>query len=291
MVSVLHEGVLELVRGRPEFVADLLRQLLGAEVPAFSEARLTDGTLTEVVPAEYHADAVVLFVEERPVLGAIVEAQLQRDERKRYTWPQYAVGARARHECPFVVIVVTPDPTTARWASEPIEIGGGNLYRPYVVGPQGIPVIVDPDRAAREPELTVLSAIAHGQGEPETAVAVALAAAAAVSPLPDRQRELYSAVIEAALSDAARKALEMLPQTQKFLSESQRHSYERGVAEGEARGKAEGKASALLQILAQRGLAITAEQQQRIAGCTDLGTLDRWLSRVLAVSSVEELLG
>lgn len=47
MVSLLHEGVLELVRGRPEFVADLLTQLLGVEVPPFSEARLTDGTLTE----------------------------------------------------------------------------------------------------------------------------------------------------------------------------------------------------------------------------------------------------
>ena len=61
-----------------------------------------------MVPAEYHADAVVLFVEDRPVFGAIVEAQLQRDERKRYTWPQYAVGARARHECPFAVISPAP---------------------------------------------------------------------------------------------------------------------------------------------------------------------------------------
>ena len=67
-----------------------------------------------------------------------------------------------------------------------------------MVGPQGIRVIVDPDRAVREPELTVLSAIAHGQGDPETAVAIALAAAQAVSPLPDEQRELCSGVIEAA---------------------------------------------------------------------------------------------
>ncbi len=87
MPSVLHEGVLELVRGRPEFVADLLTQLLGAEVPPFTEARLPDGTLTEVTPAEDHADAVVLFVDDQRVFGAIVEAQLQRDERKRYTWP------------------------------------------------------------------------------------------------------------------------------------------------------------------------------------------------------------
>jgi hypothetical protein len=75
----------------------------------------------------------------------------------------------------------------------------------------------------------------------------------------------------------------MLPQTQKFLSESQRRSYERGVADGEAR--------LLLEILVQRGLPITAAQQERIAGCTDQAMLDRWAEQVLTASSVEELLG
>jgi hypothetical protein len=84
--------------------------------------------------------------------------------------------------------------------------------------------------------------------------------------------------------------MEMLPQTQKFLSESQRRSYERGVAEGEARGQAR-EARLLLEILVQRGLPITAEQQERITGCTDQAMLDRWAARVFAVSSVEELLG
>jgi hypothetical protein len=71
----------------------------------------------------------------------------------------YAVSARARHGCPFVVLVVTPDPATARWASKPVDLGGGTR-RSLVVGPEGIPVITDVELAAREPHLAVLSALA-----------------------------------------------------------------------------------------------------------------------------------
>jgi hypothetical protein len=172
MPSLLHEGLIALVRDKPEFAADLLRELLHVEVPKFTEARLAEATLTELVPTEYHADAVVLLVDGKPVFGIIIEAQLQEDARKRFTWPVYAINARARFECPFVVVVVTPDAATARWASLSIELGGGKSWEPFVVGPDGIPVITDPARARREPELTVLSVIAarkafemHPQGE------------------------------------------------------------------------------------------------------------------------------
>lgn len=45
------------------------------------------------------------FVDEqnKPVLGTIFEVQPERKERKRYTWPLYAVAARARYECPFIL--------------------------------------------------------------------------------------------------------------------------------------------------------------------------------------------
>jgi hypothetical protein len=48
MVSLLHEGVLKLVRDRPAFAANLLGGLLGVEVPRFTQARVTDVTLSEV---------------------------------------------------------------------------------------------------------------------------------------------------------------------------------------------------------------------------------------------------
>jgi hypothetical protein len=203
------------------------------------------------------------------------------------------------------VIAVTPDPAVARWASQPIDLGDGMIFRPRVIGPDGIPQLTDPDRAVREPQLAVLSVVAHGGGEVETAVPIARAAVNAVLLLPDEQRLLYSALIEKALSEAARKALAMEPQIVKFFSDAQRRSYDlgkaegeaegeakgeaKGKAEGEAKGKAEGKADALLMFLRRRGLAMTEEQQHQIVTCTDLATLDRWLDRAFSVTSVGEL--
>jgi hypothetical protein len=191
MPSLLHEGIIALVRERPELAADLLRELLHVSLPAFTEARLAEATLNELVPTEYRADAVVLLVDGRPVFGIILEAQLRVDPSKPFTWPMYAVSARARFRCPFVVLVVTADADTARWAAQPVELGGDVMWRSMVVGPEGIPVITDVDRAVREPHLAVLSAMAHGRDDDvPTAVAVASAAAAGAAGLPEPLRML-----------------------------------------------------------------------------------------------------
>lgn len=297
MPSFLHEGLLELVRDHPAFAADLLTQLLGVDLPHFTEARLADATLNEPVPVEYHADAVVLFVDGKPVFGAIVEAQLQRDDRKRYTWPLYAVGARARYECPFVVIVVTPDPATATWASEPSDLGGSVLYRPLVIGPQGIPIVDDVERAMHEPQLAVLSAMAHGKGDVTTATAVAIAASTAVSTLPEEQRVVYMALIYSALGEAAREGFKSMHPNQrlvKLLMETEGNfmydAHQELKAEGAAKGEAKGTAKALLKVLAARKIAVTEEQQRRIAECTDAATLDLWLERAATATSVEQVL-
>ena len=129
-------------------------------------------------------------------------------------------------------------------------------------------------------------------------MSIARAAVNAVLSLPEEQRLLYSVLIEQALSEAARKALDMEPQIEKFFTEAHRRSYDQGEAkgkaegkaEGKAKGKAEGEAKALMMILKRRGLAITDEQQRQIVSCTDLATLDRWLDRAFSVASVDELL-
>ncbi len=65
MPSLNHEGVIALVRDRPAFAASLLRELMHIEVPHFTEARLTEAALPQLVPVGYYADAVVLFVDLR----------------------------------------------------------------------------------------------------------------------------------------------------------------------------------------------------------------------------------
>lgn len=288
--STRHETVLELVRERPALVPDLLAKL-DVSLPPFTEARLGDSALHEPAPVEHFADAVVLLArEERPVLGVIVEAQLRRDDRKLYSWPQYAMNARARHKCPFLVMVATPSPSVAHWASQPIDVGNGTLFRPYVVGPESIPKVTDAAQAAREPELAVLSMLIHARHNTPTARLVACAAIRGISELPEEQQLLYSTMVRNALSAALREELEKMVDIRKFMNATERRNYDKAEARGEARGEAKGKAEALLMILAKRGLPLTANQRSQIAECTDLIALDRWFDQALTAASVDELL-
>jgi hypothetical protein len=282
MPSLSHEALLLLFRNRPELVPELLRDALHVELPAFTEVRVESADLTEVVPAEYRADLVVLLVDGKPVFAIAVEVQLQRSERKRFTWPVYVAGLRARFECEAAVLVVTPTEELARWASEPIRLGPSGTLTPLVIGPGSVPVVTDKVKAQAEPELAVLSVLAHGRGPVERAVAVAVAAAAGLTRVEDPELfVLYSDLIDSAISEAARKAFQMLPEGYQFQSEAIRKSLEKG--------KAEGKASDVLAILEARGLPVLEAQRQRVLHTTDLDTLDRWIRRAVTISSVDEL--
>jgi hypothetical protein len=140
MPSITHEALLVLFRNRPEVAPELLRDMLHVALPAYSEVRIESADLTDIDPAEYRADLVVLLVDGKPVLGIVVEVQLQEAARKRFTWPVYVAGLRARLKCPACILVVTPDEAVAKWCRKPIEIGPpGNAFSPFVIGPASGP--------------------------------------------------------------------------------------------------------------------------------------------------------
>jgi hypothetical protein len=229
----------------------------------------------------YRADLVVLLVNGKPVLGIVIEVQLERDDRKRFSWPVYVAGLRARLQCDCCLLVVCPSSKTAQWASAAITLGPGAQLTPLVLGPEGVPVVTDADTAHRFPELALLSVMAHGSGDVQTAVNIATVAAAAASDLASDNKALYLDLIESALGEAARKAFEMLPETYKF----QGPSYLRGRAEGEARGKAED----ILAILQARGLVVVEEQRQKVLECGDLDRLSSWVRKAVTLTDVDEL--
>lgn len=149
-------------RNRPLLAAELLRNALHETLPTFTEARLESAQLTDIQPAEYRADLVVLLLDGRPVLGIIVEAQLARDEAKRYVWPAYVVNLRARIKCPVCLLVIAAERSVARWAASPLELGGHQQFTPTVLDPAAIPKITHPATARQDPEPAVFSVFAHG---------------------------------------------------------------------------------------------------------------------------------
>ena len=254
-------------------------------LPAYSEVRLESTDLTDLAPAEYRADLVVLLVDGTPVLGIVVEVQLRRDDRKRFTWPVYVAGLRARLECPACVLVVTSSDAVADWCRMPIDLGPGGALSPLVVGPASVPVFDDANVAERDPELAVLSVLAHGH-EPH-AEAIGRAALLATLRLSDERQLLYSDLVFAALSQAARAALEdlMAGGTYEFQSEfAKKHQ-----AKGRADGEAQGFAKAVLEILEARGFSISDEVRAGVLACTDSAQLAAWVRKAVAVASVDEL--
>ncbi|HYO72564.1 MAG TPA: Rpn family recombination-promoting nuclease/putative transposase [Archangium sp.] len=70
-----------------------------------------------------------------------------------------------------------------------------------------------------------------------------------------------------------------------------------GRAEGRQEGKQEGRQegmramrAALSEMLRQRGLTPGPQEQERLDGCEDLGTLQRWLVQALSATSVSDAL-
>ena len=211
---------------------------------------------------------------------------------------------RARLKCPACLLVVTPNESVAQWCREPIPIGPGNVFTPLVLGPASVPRVEDRATAERDPELAVLSVMAHGvEAESGAFVRVVLEA---VRDLPDERRVLYFDLL-AAVSDAARTALENLMASGDFRfhsefakrfilqgraeghAEGRVEGEAKGRVEGEAKGRVEGQASALIVLLEARGLRVTDEARARIVACKDPSQLDLWIRKAVSVRSLDEL--
>jgi hypothetical protein len=288
MPSHLHEVLVKMFQDRPALAADLLVGPLGIGVPAFESAHLSAGALTDVTPTEYRADAVVtLNVADRPVFAVVIEIQLSVDARKRYVWPAYVATLYARLRCPAMLLVLCPDPNVASWCAQPIVVSDpGLVLTPAVLGPEQVPVVTDTWVARRHPELTVLSALAHG-GERDPSVFTALFAALDVIDLD--HATLYIDLVLMALPAAARVWLEEFMTTTPFRYQSD--FARRYFSEGEAKGKAEGKTEDVLAILDARNIPVPDDVRAEITACTDMDQLAAWIRRAATADEIEDVLG
>lgn len=281
--SSLHETLIEMFRHRPSLAAELLAGALGLDVPDHLRARVDTGDLSDLSPTEYRADAVVVLSDaSAPVMAVVVEVQLRRDADKRWSWPVYLTTLRARMRCPTVVLVVCVDDATARWCAAPIELGHpGATIVPLVLGPGSVPVVTDAADAGRQPELAVLSAMAHGPRADRTAVLDALISG--LEGVDQEHATLYAAIVLAALPEAARHHLEALMRSPTFEYQSD------FVRKFVFQGRAEGKIEDLLAILAARDIDVPDAARARIAGCTDNPQLTLWVVRAATATSIDDV--
>ncbi|KFE65449.1 hypothetical protein DB31_1565 [Hyalangium minutum] len=285
-----HEGLLLLFRNRPALAPELLRDTLGLSLPPWTEARVESAELTQVVPTEYRADLVVLLSDSKPVFAIVVEVQLSRDEDKRMSWPLYLTSLRSRVKCPTALLVVAPDASVARWCGQPIDLGHPEFtLRPLVMGANSIPVILEEQVARDDPELAVLSAMAHGHEE--VGASIVKTVMAAVRGLDTERVRLYVDLAMSSLSAAARVALEDLMKrgNYEYQSEFARKYVAQGREEGREEGLYEGERTAVFEVLDARGLEVDAEARQRILNCKDPSQLKLWIRKAVVVQSVQEL--
>src|SRR3954453_12604594 len=109
MPSMAHEILVDLFKNRPSLAAEILVEVLCISLPAYTEARIASTDLTEIQPAEYRADAVVvLFDHDVPVRVIFVEVKPGADPKKLLVGPAYVTVSRALHGCPANLLVVAP---------------------------------------------------------------------------------------------------------------------------------------------------------------------------------------
>lgn len=253
---------------------------MGVRLPRFRDAQIDSADLTELQPAEYRADLVVRLSRGKTVYAIVVEVQLSVDKDKRFAWPAYVANLRARLRCPVALLVVTTKESVARWAARRVELGGLHHFTPYVLGPSRVPEIADEDQARCNPELAVLSAMAHGRNScSERAVEIAISAHNACHDLDADRQKIYCDLILNALGEAARQALKKM--------DARTYVYQSDFAR---KYIAEGRVDVILRQLAARFGAVAAEAEIRVRSAA-MPELHLIAERILTARTLEEVLG
>jgi hypothetical protein len=217
-----------------------------------------------------------------------VEAQGRPDADKPSSWTYYLAHLYAKYRLPPILLVVCRDKTTAAWAAEPIRIGGrvhtSMVVFPLVLGPGNLPAITDPEEAAGDLALAVLSALAHAKDPGHPAILDALAAA--LSGVEREQAYSWAEFTETGLGDARARTL-----WRELLSTYTLRFPGSGTIIEEAilKGRGDSRGEDILRVLRVRGVEVSDAVRERVSSCDDLEVLGTWLDRAVTVGSADEL--
>ncbi|MER7826643.1 hypothetical protein ABTX85_29250 [Streptomyces sp. NPDC096097] len=290
MVSSPHEAMHRIFQHDPGLFSRL-SGLLGFSLPTPVDVTILPTDLTEASPVERRVDTLLRLdsAEDGSLLLAI-EAQGKKDPAKPASWAYYTAYLWTKYRLPTALLVVCQDRATAEWAGRPVTSGPPPMptltLRPVVVGPHNMPVITDPAEARADLALATLSAITHA-GDPDIgAILKALSSA-----LRDVPENVADPMIEFTAQGLGNRPANELWRTLVAVDLSFYKSYisEEIRDEGRAQGRAQGHAEDLLIVLEQRGLDVSDDVRERIAGCDDPDTLRRWLTRAVTAPAAEDI--
>jgi hypothetical protein len=267
MVSFEHQVVIEFARHRGE----LLREILPAghkrkELSLLSSPASSDLSL---VPKQYLADQITLYREQDGTLrfAILLEVQQSKDDMKEWTWPVYVGVARAHHQCPVLLMVIALKRRAERWARALIKKDLPSWGEaPVVISARDIPIVDDVREIRSNPQLAVLSVMAHPSLKLAEIVLKALKGR-----LEQDQARLYCEAVMRALTLKDRSTLEAKMNkgivyrsayARKYLDEGHEKGMTKGMAKGRKEGRKEGRQEGMAE--AQRTLQQTAMQLARL---------------------------
>ncbi|MER6088397.1 hypothetical protein [Streptomyces bluensis] len=296
MVSSLHESLHRIFQKDPALLTRALQGVLGIPFPEPREFAGMNVDLTEIEPVERRVDTLLRAETDQGTYLLVVESQGERDDRKRGSWPYYLSYLYEKYRCEPVLIVITQNSATARWAAQPIRRGFPGweslTVRPLVLGPDNVPVIADVREAERDVPLAVLSAMTHGRGPQAAAILEPLAAA--LRTIDTDSAAVFVQFVDSCLADPQAQQIwrDLMTAMQYFwrhpLAEQVR---EEGREQGLEQGIEQERASMVLRILEWRGIEVPESVRERVTSCTDLVRLDTWAERAVHAKDPEDLFG
>lgn len=184
-----------------------------------------------------------------------------------------------------------PGQATADWAAGPFTTGVAGWTalstHPLVLGPGNVPVITDPDQAARDLTLAAFCAMTHARDRNIDGILEALARA--LGSADQDSIRYYTELLEIGLGNTPAGAIwKELTMIGTFFP-GRGTMIEKAFLEGEAKGEAKGKAQLITRVLRGRDIAVSPQAEQRIMECQDLDVLDVWFDRALTATGAEDL--
>ena len=292
MVKSPHEALHRIFQKDATLFARAFERTLGVEFPRLRTVSVVDGDLTEIMPIERRVDTPLLVeTEDGAYHVVIIESQTQPEETRRRSWPYYISYLNNKFECPVTLLVVTADEKTAAWAREPIHVGlprsPSLVVFPLVLGPDNVPVVLDPAVAGQDVMMTVLSVLTHRKQPHVDDILKTLAVA--LGKVEIDTAAFLAAFTEVGLGDSTAAQIWRALMTTTAYPHLMPPLRRRWREEGREEGRLEEAVAAVLSVLAARGIAFSADVEDRIRAHSDIAAVEVLLTRAVTVARAEDL--